>query len=187
MRQEGALNGVGGGGVHSSDRESGRPLAGSDPQLPVRARAVAQEFLTALEVEERTEAEAVPLVVSELVTNAVRHAGGMTGFGLRAGPGTVTVTVEDASRVPPHACPADPAQPGGFGCAMVNRLAQKVDVRIQRQRPVRGRGRWWRSSRFARRSRSRSAPGCDPSSSRTRRRSRALSCSKMPSRSHLPK
>jgi hypothetical protein len=28
------------------------------------------------------EAEAVPLVVSELVTNAVQHAGGVTGFGL---------------------------------------------------------------------------------------------------------
>ncbi|RSO42041.1 hypothetical protein DMH15_12530 [Streptomyces sp. WAC 06725] len=92
---------------------------------------MAQGFLTALDVEERTEAEAVLLVVSELVTNAVRHAGGMTGFGLRAGPGTVTVTVADASRVPPQACPADPAQPGGFGWALVNHLARKVDVHIQ--------------------------------------------------------
>ncbi|WDV49494.1 ATP-binding protein [Streptomyces coeruleorubidus] len=71
------------------------------------------------------ETEAVLLVVSEPVTNAVRHAGGVTGFGLRAGPDTVTATVEDASRLPP-----DAARPGGIGRRLVQDLAQDVAVTV---------------------------------------------------------
>ncbi|MFI9251265.1 hypothetical protein [Streptomyces sp. NPDC053069] len=33
--------------------------------------------------------------MSELVSEAVRHGGGVTGFGMWAGAGTGTVTVED--------------------------------------------------------------------------------------------
>ncbi|MFE8946915.1 ATP-binding protein [Streptomyces sp. NPDC007856] len=61
------------------------------------------------------EADAVLLVVTELISNAVRHAGGVTGFGLRTGPGTVTVTVHDASRQPPRPQLTDPREPAGFG------------------------------------------------------------------------
>ncbi|MEU1770871.1 MULTISPECIES: ATP-binding protein [Streptomyces] len=63
----------------------------------------------------------------ERVANAVRHTGAMTGFGLWAGPGTVTVMVKDASRVPPPAWSADPTQPGSFGWPLGNELAQEVD------------------------------------------------------------
>ncbi|MGN9788653.1 ATP-binding protein [Nonomuraea sp. ZG12] len=76
------------------------------------------------------ETETVLLVVSELVTNAVQHAGGVTGFGLKAGPGTVTVTVEDASRLPPRLLPPDPARPGGLSWHLVQDLAQDVAVSI---------------------------------------------------------
>ncbi|MGW8955762.1 ATP-binding protein [Streptomyces sp. NPDC055709] len=91
-----------------------------------------QRHHTAVPVRGRTlrrgEADAVLLVVSELVTNAVRHAGGVTGFRLAAGPGTVTVEVQDASPVPPRPRPSDPREPGGFGWHMVQVLAMDVQV-----------------------------------------------------------
>lgn len=68
------------------------------------------------------------LVVSELVSNAVHHAGGMTGFNLVAGPGTVTVCVEDASRIPPRPHLTEPGKPGGFGWHLVRELS--IDVRV---------------------------------------------------------
>lgn len=57
-----------------------------------------------------------------LVTNAVQHAGGVTGFGLKAGEGTVTVVVEDASPQPPRPQPFDRTRPGGFGWPLVQSL-----------------------------------------------------------------
>ncbi len=69
---------------------------------PGQARDAARRFLAGLGPVERAQAEAVLLVVSELVTNAVRHAGGVTGFRLDAGSGRVGVTVCDESPVPPR-------------------------------------------------------------------------------------
>ncbi|ULR52264.1 ATP-binding protein [Streptomyces deccanensis] len=104
-------------------------LTGVGPQLAQRARDVTRGFLLALAPDgDDAETESVLQVVSELVTNAVRHASGMTGFALRAGQGTVEVLVEDASSVPPQPCPADPTQPGGFGWPLVRSLA--IDVQV---------------------------------------------------------
>ncbi|MER6162040.1 ATP-binding protein [Streptomyces sp. NPDC001868] len=75
--------------------------------------------------------DAVLLVVSELFTNAVRHAGGVTGFRLEAGPGTVTVAVHDASTVCPRIHPLDATRPVGFGWHLVQELS--VDVRVEVQ------------------------------------------------------
>jgi anti-sigma regulatory factor (Ser/Thr protein kinase) len=72
--------------------------------------------------------EAVLSVVSELVTNAVRHAGGVTRFRLVAGPGTVTVTVEDASATAPTLQRSDAGEPGGFGWQLVRELSEDVEV-----------------------------------------------------------
>ncbi|WP_329528634.1 ATP-binding protein [Streptomyces sp. NBC_01462] len=74
-------------------------------------------------------ADAVLLVVSELFTNAVRHAGGVTGFRLEAGPGTVIVVVHDGSTVSPQLVPLDVTRPGGFGWHLVQELS--VDVRVE--------------------------------------------------------
>ncbi|MEH0421152.1 ATP-binding protein [Streptomyces sp. B21-083] len=93
-----------------------------------RTSDVARGFLSVLAPGGGAEVEAVLLVVSELVTNAVRHAGGITGFGLRAGVGTVTVSVEDASSVPPCPRRPDAAEPGGLGWLLVQELA--TDVRV---------------------------------------------------------
>jgi anti-sigma regulatory factor (Ser/Thr protein kinase) len=115
--------------VHPSEESYG-VLAGASPELVERARAVARGFLLVLAPGGGADPESVLMVVSELVTNAVQHAGGMTGFGLEAGAGTVTVTVEDASRIPPQVLPPDPARPGGFGWPLVQALAQDVYVSV---------------------------------------------------------
>ncbi|MER7161974.1 MULTISPECIES: ATP-binding protein [Streptomyces] len=69
------------------------------------------------------------LIISELVTNAQRHGGGMTGFWARVTDDHFDVTVEDAS-------PAHPTLPGerpvgsvgGYGWPLVRRLATSVAV-----------------------------------------------------------
>ncbi|MEU0674691.1 ATP-binding protein [Streptomyces sp. NPDC006172] len=69
------------------------------------------------------------LVVTELVTNAVRHGGGLTGFDARLAGDALTVSVSDASPALPHTVPRDdPAAPGGFGWPLVNRLSRQVTV-----------------------------------------------------------
>ena len=113
-----------------SPEERYDPLNGDTPQTTVRARDVACGFLSVLAPSGGDEADAVLLVVTELISNAVRHAGGVTGFGLRAGPGTVTFTVHDASRRPPRPQLTDPREPGGFGWPLVQELAVDVQVSV---------------------------------------------------------
>ncbi|MEU9790045.1 ATP-binding protein [Streptomyces sparsogenes] len=70
------------------------------------------------------------LVTSELTTNALRHAGGITVFGCVIRGKRLEITVEDASDALPTARPPDdPAVPGGHGWPMVCKLAVEVSVR----------------------------------------------------------
>jgi anti-sigma regulatory factor (Ser/Thr protein kinase) len=65
------------------------------------------------------------LVVSELVTNALRHAGGVTGLRIVFRDGTVEITVQDASpEWPAERGHAGDWTPGGFGWPLVRRLAE---------------------------------------------------------------
>ena len=67
-------------------------------------------------------ADDVLLVFSELVTNAVRHAGGSDRIVLqRTGP-IVTVAVHDANHEVPEMC-SHPGRRGGFGLRIVDQLA----------------------------------------------------------------
>ncbi|WP_233533983.1 ATP-binding protein [Kitasatospora sp. SolWspMP-SS2h] len=78
------------------------------------------------------------LVVTELVTNANRHAGGVTAFRLRlegtgpkAGPGRLRVEVEDDEVRLPHSdegALTDTTRWGGRGWALVLKLCSRVDV-----------------------------------------------------------
>ncbi|MFF3728394.1 ATP-binding protein [Streptomyces erythrochromogenes] len=70
-------------------------------------------------------------VVTEMISNASRHAGGATDFQITARPGTVTVQVSDRSLSPPRIQPWAPDQPGGFGWRLVNQLAT-TDVHLHR-------------------------------------------------------
>ncbi|MFE4217086.1 ATP-binding protein [Streptomyces sp. NPDC056844] len=70
------------------------------------------------------------LVTSELVTNAVRHGGGLTGFTTEITDEGLLLTVSDASTRPPVTAERDPATPsvGGYGWLLVRRLAKRVSV-----------------------------------------------------------
>lgn len=79
---------------------------------------------------ERARTDAL-LAVSELVTNAIRHGGGLTGFTARLTPDGLLLHVEDAEERLPVA--RDPlAGPGiavgGYGWPLVCRIAREVTV-----------------------------------------------------------
>ncbi|MFI7239741.1 ATP-binding protein [Streptomyces cyaneofuscatus] len=74
-------------------------------------------------------ADTLVLVVSELVTNALRHGGGTFTLRLNAHPDTVEVAVDDTSpRWPRMRTPDVTGSGGGFGWPMVNRLARTTGV-----------------------------------------------------------
>ncbi|MFD3548684.1 ATP-binding protein [Streptomyces sp. NPDC058655] len=69
------------------------------------------------------------LVTSELATNAIRHGGGLTGFGVRLEADALVLTVADASPEFPATLPGNgPATPGGFGWPLICRLAKHVSI-----------------------------------------------------------
>ncbi|MEO3751457.1 ATP-binding protein [Streptomyces sp. B6B3] len=96
-----------------------------------RAREITRGFLSVMTPPATREtAEMVALVVSELVTNAVRHAGGVTEFRLRVvPPDGVEILVGDASPRRPRRQTRRPAAAGGFGLELVDQLARSVSVR----------------------------------------------------------
>ena len=100
------------------------------PGTPARAREHAAAFLTALTVQRPSADPAcfdrVLLVVSELVTNAVRHAPGPVHLCLALLPGegtaTIRITVGDTSAVLPTPRTPDFARgTGGFGWSTILR------------------------------------------------------------------
>ncbi|MFD4998345.1 ATP-binding protein [Streptomyces buecherae] len=92
------------------------------------ARQSARAFLAGLTVPVAAEnADAVVLVVSELVTNALRHGGGTCVLELTAHPDSIEVAVRDPSpRAPRMRIPDLNGGTGGFGWPMVNRLARAI-------------------------------------------------------------
>ncbi|MFI8853135.1 ATP-binding protein [Streptomyces sp. 891-h] len=99
-----------------------------------QARRLTRHFLATVSPPPSSEAaETVLLVVSELVTNALRHGDGVRDFRLSAGHGTVTVEVADSSSVLPRdRSPRDFAEGegGGFGWPIVCHLARDVTIRL---------------------------------------------------------
>ncbi|MFD3416152.1 ATP-binding protein [Streptomyces cyaneofuscatus] len=77
-------------------------------------------------------ADTLVLVVSELVTNALRHGDGIFTLRLNAHPDAIEVAVDDASpRWPRMRTPDVTGSGGGFGWPMVNRLARTTAVTRQ--------------------------------------------------------
>ncbi|GAA2969419.1 ATP-binding protein [Streptomyces enissocaesilis] len=108
-------------------------LAGTS-DAPARARETATDFLAEAERVrgEATSAEtsgAVLIVVSELVTNAVRHAPGLCTVRLTLHDEGVLIEVSDTSPVLP--CPRAPdvtGASGGWGMQMITRLAGEIQT-----------------------------------------------------------
>lgn len=67
------------------------------------------------------------VLVSELVTNAVRHGGGAVEFTVEAHDGRVLLCVADGSSVVPRR--RDPDDTGGRGLAVIEALAARWGVR----------------------------------------------------------
>lgn len=68
------------------------------------------------------------LVVTELVTNAVRHGGGYVVLELHAHEGHATISVADASPAAPRLVTGDLDRPGGRGLFIVAALAERWGV-----------------------------------------------------------
>ncbi|MFC8174310.1 ATP-binding protein [Streptomyces sp. NPDC057325] len=109
-----------------------RPGAGSyGPSTvgtPAQARRLVCHALAALGPLPPDQIDDLLLVTSELVTNAYRHGGGVTDFGIAVGPDRVTVSVADASGRTPRQDLHDELRPGGFGWPIVLRLCREVTV-----------------------------------------------------------
>ena len=98
-----------------------------------RARESARDFPAGLLHPIAAEgADTVVLVVSELVTNALRHGGGACTLDLTAHPDSIEVAVHDHSPQAPRMRTPDLNDgTGGFGWPMVNRLARTTAVTRQ--------------------------------------------------------
>ncbi|GHB50384.1 ATP-binding protein [Streptomyces cirratus] len=98
------------------------------------ARALTRSFLTdvqavhGLPVSGRV-LDGVELVVSELVTNARKHAPGPCLLTLDIGDGAVEVTVWDSDPVMPAVQAADPERVGQHGLEIVMALCRSFEVR----------------------------------------------------------
>lgn len=96
------------------------------PVTGTQARGAAARFLA--EHCPWADADAVLLVVSELVTNAARHTGALARLRLRVDAGGLSVAVEDGDPRPPVPRAPDMGGGGGFGWHMVERLAERLAV-----------------------------------------------------------
>ncbi|MBT2472147.1 ATP-binding protein [Streptomyces sp. ISL-66] len=95
------------------------------PTAVAGAREGTLDFLDGLTPPVGAEArDTAILVVSELVTNALRHGGGTYTLRLTVHPGIIEVAVKDPSPHPPRMRTPDLVDgSGGFGWPMVNQLA----------------------------------------------------------------
>lgn len=98
------------------------PVARSIPE----ARRFAREALLALGVPHPE--DAVALLVSELITNAVLHAGTPVRLSVLRYDGVLRIEVRDDDPTPPRLVDPDPMRPGGRGIMLVDALAQRWGV-----------------------------------------------------------
>ncbi|MBK5305359.1 MAG: ATP-binding protein [Frankiaceae bacterium] len=116
--------------AHADDRRSPQRHKielDSGARSPARARAAAAEVVADLHLEPM--GDDLALVVSELVTNAVRHAKPPVCLEIQADDERVTVAVADGSPGRPVAREPTEDAEGGRGLALVHLLAAETGVR----------------------------------------------------------
>ncbi|MCY0940354.1 ATP-binding protein [Streptomyces antarcticus] len=99
------------------------------PATAAAARARVCELLrrAGISLDSVTAADAL-LVTSELVTNAIRHGGGITAFHTEIADDALILSVSDASPRAPVPRTGSVDHPGGYGWPLVQRLAERVDI-----------------------------------------------------------
>ncbi|MFF3277380.1 ATP-binding protein [Streptomyces chrestomyceticus] len=108
-------------------------LSGKDTS-PGRARHLAFEFLTGSTAPAVTakQVDTALLIVSELVTNAIRHGSSHCLLRLATAPTSMTIEVHDDSQCLPVIKRLTADEASGRGMALVNLLAQQLDVTCDR-------------------------------------------------------
>lgn len=121
-----------GGIAHADDRSTAprqRIRLEHSALSPGLARAIAARMIDALAGSDGRLGDEVSVVVSELVTNAVRHAEPPVDLEIEVTPTEILIAVEDGSPGRPGASQASPDAEGGRGLTMVALLASEVGVR----------------------------------------------------------
>ncbi|MCX5141010.1 MULTISPECIES: ATP-binding protein [unclassified Streptomyces] len=112
---------------------AGREIAqySAPPRRAAEARAAATAFVAQLNPAPSARAiQNLLLLSSELVTNAIQHAGSVTALSFKADNGALHVRVADPSPAHPQSrVPDMTGRTGGFGWPMILRLAHRVTVR----------------------------------------------------------
>lgn len=98
-----------------------------EPTSPRRARAEAAQIATALGCVDMT--DELALIVSELVTNAVRHAEPPVEMEIEVTDDEVLIAVDDGSPGRPGACLVPSEAEGGRGLQMVEAISAETGVR----------------------------------------------------------
>ncbi|MFD3327947.1 ATP-binding protein [Streptomyces sp. NPDC058701] len=117
----------------AADEISGpdRRQNGDRPAAPTSAtaRRVVSELLTdaGISLDSVTAADAL-LITSELVTNAIRHGGGVIHFHTAIEDDALHVAVSDPSPHPPVPRPTGHGTPGGYGWPLIQRLTEHIDI-----------------------------------------------------------
>jgi len=100
-------------------------LVGTESEGPLARRQVVDKVRTwGVPVDDET-ADAIRLVASELITNAVVHGEGPVTVALYHRPGSLVIDVIDGNPVSPHASCAHDDDESGRGLAMVGLLASR--------------------------------------------------------------
>ncbi|MGH9012028.1 MAG: response regulator [Acidimicrobiia bacterium] len=119
---------------------------GQDAQSPRAARRFVTQALTAWDDEESDLTDTVTLLVSELVTNAVIHAGSEVEVMVRLTATAARIEVTDASAQAIAPRDATSEEDSGRGLALVGNLAQRWGVR---RAPGGGKTVWFEVGRFS--------------------------------------